>query len=291
IEEVLEYPVTTGPTDHHGGYDGAMADFYAECDRRLTDHLSRDRMVVVLAEGDPMFYGSFMYLHDRLAGRFDTEIVHGIPAFAAATAAAATPLVRRSDALAVLSGTMPEPELARRLADTDGAIIMKLGRTFSSVRSALEQAGRIDGAVYVEQASSPQQRCAPVADVDPATVPYFSLIVVPGDTAAPSQRPAENTATASGHEAELLVVGLGPGGDSWLTDEAGDALAHVDHVVGYAPYVNRVPQRAGLQRHASGNTVEIDRARFALTLAKSGERVAVVSGGDAGIFGMAAAVF
>src|SRR5699024_3198956 len=65
----------------------------------------------------------------------------------------------------------------------------------------------------------------------------------------------------------------------------------VDHVVGYAPYVNRVPQRAGLQRHASGNTVEIDRARFALTLAKSGERVAVVSGGDAGIFGMAAAGF
>jgi precorrin-2 C20-methyltransferase / precorrin-3B C17-methyltransferase len=86
-------------------------------------------------------------------------------------------------------------------------------------------------------------------------------------------------------------VGLGPGPDRWLTPEVAEALAEVEHVVGYAPYVDRVPQRAGLQRHASGNTVEVDRARLALTLAARGERVAVVSGGDAGVFGMAAAVF
>jgi precorrin-2 C20-methyltransferase / precorrin-3B C17-methyltransferase len=90
---------------------------------------------------------------------------------------------------------------------------------------------------------------------------------------------------------ELLVVGLGPGPDRWTTPEVTAALAEVDHVVGYAPYVERVPQRPGLTRHASGNTVELDRARLALDLARSGERVAVVSGGDAGVFGMAAAVF
>ncbi|WP_296603158.1 precorrin-3B C(17)-methyltransferase, partial [Nocardioides sp.] len=90
--------------------------------------------------------------------------------------------------------------------------------------------------------------------------------------------------------AELLVVGLGPGPDGWLTPEVSAALAEVDHVVGYAPYVNRVPQREGLTRHASGNTVELDRATFALDLAKGGAKVAVVSGGDAGVFGMAAAV-
>jgi precorrin-2 C20-methyltransferase/precorrin-3B C17-methyltransferase len=89
----------------------------------------------------------------------------------------------------------------------------------------------------------------------------------------------------------LLVVGLGPGPEGWLTPEATEALAGVDHVVGYGPYVARVPQREGLQRHASGNTVEVDRARFALDLTCRGERVAVVSGGDAGVFGMAAAVF
>lgn len=87
------------------------------------------------------------------------------------------------------------------------------------------------------------------------------------------------------------MVGLGPGPDRWLTPEVSAALAEVGHVVGYAPYVNRVPQRAGLQRHASGNTVEVDRARHALDLALAGERVAVVSGGDAGVFGMASAVF
>ncbi|MGB3332059.1 MAG: precorrin-3B C(17)-methyltransferase, partial [Mycobacterium sp.] len=90
---------------------------------------------------------------------------------------------------------------------------------------------------------------------------------------------------------ELLVIGLGPGPEGWLTREATEALATVDHVVGYGPYVARVPQREGLQRHTSGNTVELDRARFALDLAARGEKVAVVSGGDAGVFGMAAAVF
>jgi precorrin-2 C20-methyltransferase/precorrin-3B C17-methyltransferase len=84
---------------------------------------------------------------------------------------------------------------------------------------------------------------------------------------------------------------LGPGPAAWITPEATAALAQVGHVVGYAPYVSRVPQREGLQRHASGNTVEADRARFALDLALAGERVAVVSGGDAGVFGMASAVY
>jgi precorrin-2 C20-methyltransferase/precorrin-3B C17-methyltransferase len=286
IEEVLEYPVTTGTTDHPGGYAGALADFYVECAARLAAHLDAGRTVVVLAEGDPMFYGSYMYVHEMLRERYETEVVPGVPAFAAATAVLAEPLVRQTDVLTVLPGTLPEPELARRLADTDGAIIMKLGRTFPKVVSALRQAGRLDGAMYVERASMAEQRWLPVADVDPASVPYFSLIVVPA--ASTVEAPMES---APKPPALLRIVGLGPGPDRWLTAEASAVLADVDHVVGYAPYVNRIPQRTGLQRHASGNTVEVDRARFALELARSGERVAVVSGGDAGVFGMAAAVF
>ncbi len=296
IEEVLVYPVTTGSTDHPGGYQGALADFYTESAARLAGHLEAGRTVVLLAEGDPLFYGSFMYMHDRLAERFETEIVPGIPAFAAATAAAATPLVRQTDVLTVLPGTLPEPELARRLADTDGAIIMKLGRTFPAVRRALEAAGRLDHAVFVERASMAEERMLPVADVEPASVPYFSLIVVTGDSrnglrSRTSCDPAGAVIEDAQPAAELLVVGLGPGPDGWLTPEVSTALAEVDHVVGYAPYVDRVPQRAGMTRHASGNTVEVDRARVALDLARAGERVAVVSGGDAGVFGMAAAVF
>ncbi|HEY1701666.1 MAG TPA: precorrin-2 C(20)-methyltransferase [Trebonia sp.] len=304
IEERLTYPVTTGTTDHPGGYDGALADFYEDCAARLAVHLDAGRDVVVLAEGDPLFYGSYMYLHDRLSPRYETEIVPGVPAFAGATAAAASPLSRQADVLTVLPGTMDEPELARRLADTDAAVIMKLGRRFPAVRRALEAAGRLDHALYVERASMPEQRWLPAAEVDPAGVPYFSLIVVTGDSrngqrsrtrAAAAETAADTGAAAApvspAPPAELVVVGLGPGPDAWLTPEASGVLAAVDHVVGYGPYVDRVPQRAGLTRHASGNTVEVDRARFALDLARAGEKVAVVSGGDAGVFGMAAAVF
>ncbi|MEI7058823.1 precorrin-3B C(17)-methyltransferase [Nocardioides sp. CCNWLW239] len=307
IEEELRYPVTTGTTTHPGGYVGAMAEFYESCAVRLSAHLDAGRDVVLLAEGDPLFYGSSMYLHDRFKEVYSTSVVPGVPAFAAATAAVSTPLVRQTDVLTVLPGTLPEPELARRLADTEAAIIMKLGRTFPAVRSALVAAGRLEGAWYVERASQPEERWLPVADVDPSSVPYFSLIVVPGDT-APAPAPAaarlrqelpevesvevtrggDSNGSASG---EVLVVGLGPGPEGWVTPEVAAALAEVGHVVGYAPYVNRVPQREGLQRHASGNTVEVDRARHALDLAKAGEKVAVVSGGDAGVFGMASAVF
>lgn len=303
IEEELRYPVTTGTTDHPGGYVGAMADFYESCAVRLTAHLDAGRDVVLLAEGDPLFYGSSMYLHDRFKEVYETEVVPGVPAFVAATAAisgSSGPLVRQTDVLTVLPGTLPEPELARRLADTEAAVIMKLGRTFPAVRSALAQAGRLEDAWYVQRASQPEERWLPVAEVDPESVPYFSLIVVPGDTAnrptadrlrARHTESEEARAAPETQAAELLVVGLGPGPDDWLTPEASAALGEVDHVVGYAPYVARVPQRPGLIRHASGNTVEVDRARVALDLAKAGERVAVVSGGDAGVFGMAAAVF
>jgi precorrin-2 C20-methyltransferase/precorrin-3B C17-methyltransferase len=293
VEEELVYPVTTQTSDHPGGYAGAMADFYAECADRLRAHLAAGRDVVVLAEGDPMLYGSFMYLHDRLSDDFETQVVAGVPAFAAATATTALPLVRQTDVLTVLPGTLPEPELARRLADTDGAVIMKLGRTFAKVRSALEQAGRVEGSWYVERASMDAERVLPVADVDPDTVPYFSIVLVPGDTrpgVARYESPAP-AAVAPAAEAEVVVVGLGPGPDHWLSPEASQVLAEMGHVVGYGPYVQRVPQRPGLVRHASGNTVEVDRAREALELALAGERVAVVSGGDAGIFGMASAVF
>lgn len=299
IEEQLTYPVTTGTTDHPGGYVGALAEFYEQSAARLASHLDAGRDVVLLSEGDPLFYGSFMYMHDRLAASYPTQIVPGVPAFAAATAATAAPLVRQEDVLTVLPGTLPEPELARRLADTDAAIIMKLGRTFPRVWRALEAAGRLEDALYVERASMPQQRWLPVAAVDPESVPYFSLVVLTGDSrnGLRSRRSIEKYATPTTSEseatggAELLVVGLGPGPDDWLTREVSDALAEVDHVIGYGPYVDRVPQRAGMTRHTSGNTVEVDRARQALDLASSGQRVAVVSGGDAGVFGMAAAVF
>jgi precorrin-2 C20-methyltransferase / precorrin-3B C17-methyltransferase len=296
IEELLIYPVTTGPTDHPLGYYGAVNDFYDESAERLSKHLDAGRDVVVLAEGDPLFYSSYMYLHDRLSGRFPSEIVPGVTSLTAAATALKTPLARHEDILAVLPGTLPVPELARRLADTDAAAIMKLGRTFAGVREALRQAGRLGDARYVERATTGEQRIMPVTEVEASAVPYFSMIVVPGrdrriDSAGRAVPLPEAGLDGEVNGPGLFVVGLGAGSDDWTTPEVSRVLAEVDHVVGYGPYLDRLPKRPGLQRHASGNTVEVERARCALDLALAGERVAVVSGGDAGIFGMASAVF
>ena len=292
IEELLDYPVTTG---RESDYYDTVEQFYDASAARLAAHLEAGRDVVVLAEGDPLFYSSFAYLHDRLAPSFGCEVVPGVTSISAASVAAATPLVRHEDVLTVLPGTLPTAELARRLADAQAAVIMKLGRTFPAVVEALRQSGRLAEARYVERASTGIERVASVLDVDPESVPYFSLILVPG----PDRRADAAGRAATSPEAEpksavrprLLVIGLGPGPDRWLTPEASAALAAVEHVVGYGPYLDRVPQRLGLVRHPSGNTVELERARLALDLARSGQRVAVVSGGDAGVFGMAAAVF
>ena len=277
-EEVLRYPVTTEGSDHPGGYEGAMAEFYAEATERLARHLREGRNVVVLCEGDPSFYGSYLHLHERLSGQFQSVIVPGISSVSAAAAAVSVPLVQHDETLTVLPGTLPDSELRARLAGTDAVAVLKLGRTFGKVRAALEQAGLLDRALYVERAGRDGERVEPLAGVDPGRVPYMSLALVAGRGHREVTKPG------------VVIVGLGPGDPAWLTPEAEAAIAGATDLVGYRPYLARVPVRPGQQRHASGNTVEAERSVLALDLAAEGRRVAVVSSGDPGVFAMAAAV-
>jgi precorrin-2 C20-methyltransferase/precorrin-3B C17-methyltransferase len=287
IEEPLIYPVTTETTDHPGGYQGAIDEFYTESAARLAAHLDAGRDVVVLAEGDPFFYGSYMHMHKRLADRYETTVVPGVTSVSAASAVVGRPLMERDEVLTVLPGTLPPAELAARLATTDSAAVMKLGRTFGNVREALEKAGRLGDALYVERATTDQERSAPLADVDPDSVPYFSLALLPSPAATEFMSPMSDISEKSG---DVTVIGLGPGPRDWLTPEAQTALAAADDVIGYTTYVNRVPVNPRQQRHPSDNKVEAERAAFALDLAKRGRKVAVVSSGDPGVFAMAAAV-
>ena len=280
-EIAMGYPVTTERTDHPGGYDAALQEFYDDAAAGLAAHLDAGRDVAVLCEGDPFFYGSYMYLHERLAGRYRTEVVPGVTSFSAAAATAGTPLAKRDDVLTILPGTLAPELLAARLRGADAAVVLKLGRRFVGVREAAERAGVAERAVYVERASSAQERCARLRDVDADAVPYMSLVLVPTVGDAPAGRNGRGRVT---------VVGLGPAGAQWLTPEAQDALAQADDLVGYEPYVARVPERRGQRRHPSDNRVEAQRARHALELAAGGARVAVVSSGDPGIFAMASAV-
>ena len=278
IEEHLLYPVTTESTDHPGGYDGAMDEFYQQAAGRIAAHLDAGRNVALLAEGDPLFYSSYMHMHARLTERFDAVIVPGVTSVSAASAATGTPLVRGDEALTVLPGTLPIGELARRLADTDAAVVLKLGRSYPAVREALSLSGRLDDAFYVERASTPGQRVLPAADVDETTVPYFSLALVAG-----GRRRVSDGGT-------VAVVGLGPGHLDWMTPESHRELAAATDLIGYGPYLDRVPRRDGQRRHRSDNTDELARARLACTLAERGSAVAVVSSGDPGVFAMATAV-
>ena len=287
IEEPLIYPVTTETTDHPGGYQGAIDDFYTGAAARLAAHLDAGRDVVVLAEGDPFFYGSYMHMHKRLADRYETTVVPGVTSVSAASAVLGRPLMERDEVLTVLPGTLPPDELAARLAGTDSAAVMKLGRTFEGVRNALERSGRLADAWYVERATTDRERFGRVADIDPATVPYFSLALLPSPAVAAYERSDPEPA---GGDGRLTVVGLGPAGREWLTPEAQAALAEADDLVGYGPYVDRVPPNPRQRRHPSDNRVEAERAAFALDLAKRGRRVAVISSGDPGVFAMAAAV-
>ncbi|MVU82625.1 precorrin-3B C(17)-methyltransferase [Nocardia sp. ET3-3] len=180
LEEHLVYPVTTETTDHPGGYQGAIDEFYERAAALLAEHLSAGRTVALLAAGDPLFYSSFMHMHRRLADRFETEIIPGVTSVSAASAALGTPLVEGEQVLTILPGTMPTEELTARLRETDAAAIMKLGRTYPGVRQALSDSGRLDDAYYVERASSTRQRVLRAADVDDSSVPYFAITIVPG---------------------------------------------------------------------------------------------------------------
>ncbi|MEQ3552457.1 precorrin-2 C(20)-methyltransferase [Pseudonocardia nematodicida] len=306
IEEPLVYPVTTETTDHPGGYQGAIDEFYGEAAARLAAHLDAGRDVVVLAEGDPLFYGSYMHMHKRLAVRYRTEVVPGVTSISGAAAALGQPLVERDEVLTVLPGTLPRDELARRLADTDSAAVLKLGRTFTTVRDALADAGTLDRARYVERATMDGQRTGKLSDVDPGGVPYFAIALVPGEVASAvpgdhgpgavaDERHSRGTGGSEGHGGapglgEVVVVGTGPAGRDWLTPQVAAALSVADDLVGYGPYLDRVPPNPRQVRHPSDNRVEAERAAHALDLAASGRRVAVVSAGDPGVFAMATAV-
>jgi precorrin-2 C20-methyltransferase/precorrin-3B C17-methyltransferase len=298
IEERLVYPVTTESTDHPGGYAAAMADFYSGAAQRLAAHLAAGRDVVLLAEGDPLFFSSYMHMHKRLADRFRTEIVPGVTSVSAAAAAVGTPLVEGDEVLTVLPGTLPPEVLAGHLSGTQAAAILKVSRSFAGIQEALELSGRLGDATYVERASRPEQQVMPAADVDPGEVPYMSLVIVPGPLAAskgplPASSAAQTPMIGTGRADEtgrVDVVGLGPGPRDWLTPQAQAVLAAADHIVGYRTYVDRVPVNPRQLRHSSDNQVEAERAEFALDLASRGHRVAVVSSGDPGIFAMATAV-
>jgi len=181
VEELpLLYPVTTEIPKEDAAYRDSIRAFYDGAARAIASRLDQGQVVAVIAEGDPLFYGSYMHLHVRLSPRYPTEIVAGVTGMSGCWSAIGTPIAQGDDVFTVLPATLPEYELERRLADTDAAVVMKIGRHLAKVRRALDRAGRLDRAIYVERGTMTNAAMMPLVDKLDTFAPYFAMVLVPG---------------------------------------------------------------------------------------------------------------
>ncbi|WP_246216016.1 precorrin-2 C(20)-methyltransferase [Microvirga makkahensis] len=180
-EIALVYPVTTEIPSDHPDYAAALSPFYEAAAMQLLAEVEAGRIVGVLCEGDPFFYGSFMHLWWRLKEKVPTEVVPAVSGMSGAWTRAGAPITWGDDVLTVLPGTLPEAELTRRLSNTDAAVVMKLGRNLPKVRTALASAGLLERAIYIERATMAEEKIVPLPEIpESMEAPYFSLIIVPG---------------------------------------------------------------------------------------------------------------
>lgn len=184
IEYPMEYPVTTELRFDSDEYRQLMVDFYAEWADRL-EELAKTEEVVVLCEGDPFFYGSFMHLHTRLQGRAEVEVLPAIPGMVGCWNALDTPFTWGDDVMTVLMGTLPEADMIAHMKRADALVVMKTGRNLPVVKRALAAAGRLDDAWLVEKGTMPDQRIAKLADVADDDCPYFAIVLVHGQGRRP----------------------------------------------------------------------------------------------------------
>ncbi|PQA76006.1 precorrin-2 C(20)-methyltransferase [Rhodoferax sp. TS-BS-61-7] len=184
VEYPMEYPVTTELPFDSPEYIHCLATFYDDWANRLAA-LAQTQDVLVLCEGDPFFYGSFMHLYTRLQGRAQVDVIPGIPGMVGCWSATQTPITWGDDVMTVLMGTLPEVELERHMQSADALVIMKTGRNLPRVRRALQATGRLEQAWLVERGTMPGQRVLPLAEVDGNDCPYFAIVLVHGQGRRP----------------------------------------------------------------------------------------------------------
>lgn len=176
----LTYPVTTELSSYSQTYANLIQEFYEQTAQRLKQYLDTGKTICVLAEGDPLFYSSFMYIFDRLKGDYEIEIIPGVSSIFAAAAALKVPLCYRNQKFIVLSAVLSEQELEESLNATDAFAIIKLGRNIAKVKRILAKLTLHSHARYIERASMPNEKIIPLENVNEHCSPYFSMILIPG---------------------------------------------------------------------------------------------------------------
>jgi precorrin-2/cobalt-factor-2 C20-methyltransferase len=185
IELPLLYPVTVEIPTADPAYGAAIDGFFDASAATIATHLDAGLTVAVLSEGDPLFYGSYMHIHLRLADRYPTEVIPGVTSLSGCWSSAGLPLARADEVLSVVPGTLPEDAFRARLAGDDAIAVIKVGRHLGKVRDAVAAAGRLDGAVYVERGTMPDARRMPLAAATADSAPYFAVVLVPARRPAP----------------------------------------------------------------------------------------------------------
>ena len=153
-------------------------DVYDRAAVELGRHLDAGRDVAMLCEGDPFFYGSFMYMFGRMAEHHTVEVVPGVSSLMACAATLGAPLAARNDVLCVLPATLSSEVLEQRIRDVDAVAIIKVGRHLQRVRAVIEAMGLTANARYVEHATMTSEKILPLADVAEGSAPYFSMILL-----------------------------------------------------------------------------------------------------------------
>ena len=184
-EFAMEYPVTTEIPVSDPRYNQCLSAFYADCTAHLRKIAETGQDVVVLCEGDPFFYGSFMHLYTRLQGVVPVEVVPATTGMSAAWTATGQPVTWGDDVMSVLMGTLPEEELVTHMGRSDAIVVMKIGRNIDKVRRALKAAGKFKDAWLIEFASMPQQTVQKLSASGDKVTPYFSIVVVHGQGRRP----------------------------------------------------------------------------------------------------------
>jgi precorrin-2/cobalt-factor-2 C20-methyltransferase len=155
---------------------------YEVAAKKIASHLEQGQDVAVLCLGDPMLYGTFMYIFNRLSPRFQVEIVPGISSVMASAAMLGVPLTYRNDVFMIIPATLESKSIGDRLKMAEAAAIIKLGRHFPKVRLLLEELGLLHRALYIERATWPNQRIVPIKEVALSDITYWSLILIPSET-------------------------------------------------------------------------------------------------------------
>ena len=184
VEYPMEYPITSEIHFEDAQYKKSLKEFYEYWSNKLII-LSQENDIVILCEGDPFFYGSFMHLHARMQDKVDIEVVPGITGMSACWTSLGKPFSWGDDSTLVLMGTLEKQKILSGLQQADAVVIMKVGDHVDKVKNCLKEVGMLERAWIVENGSMENELIKKLSEYSPSKAPYFSVILVHGQGRRP----------------------------------------------------------------------------------------------------------